>query len=335
MLAAQRDAVAPPGREVEHQLKRQPRLRANRMACPELLDLLIGPCVVALRFLDLHPNAVARILLHQVHALARGGAPLPEGGSFLNHGPCRSALVRTSGNDVSLPLKSYAQLPFIAELRAELAIVKYELHRLRAIDRAAGTLSNPNATLNSSSVYSLKRADRGFAFGGKPENICSFRAFPVLTTTRIPGHPAQSDRLWLWLRCRAARQAHREHRAFARLARHGHVASHHARELAGDGKPEPRTAEALSGRGIGLTEVLEQLSLLVRSHADSCVGDRELDPVATVSDPARLQPDLALFGELAGIAQQVEQYLPQPHGVHGQCAEVLLGVNHEVVLVLL
>jgi hypothetical protein len=30
----------------------------------------------------------------------------------------------------------------------------------------------------------------------------------------------------------AARQSHREHRALARFARHGHVATHHARELA-------------------------------------------------------------------------------------------------------
>jgi hypothetical protein len=43
------------------------------------------------------------------------------------------------------------------------------------------------------------------------------------------------------------RQAHREHRTFARLARHGHVPAHHARELAGDGKAEPGAAEALSG----------------------------------------------------------------------------------------
>src|SRR5262249_31528406 len=37
--------------------------------------------------------------------------------------------------------------------------------------------------------------------------------------------------------------------------------------------------------------------------------------------------DLARFGELARIAEEIEQDLPQPHGVHGQCAEVLLGVN--------
>src|SRR5262245_54846380 len=119
-----------------------------------------------------------------------------------------------------------------------------------------------------------------------------------------------------WSGWRAARQAHCKDRAFARLARHRHVATHHARELAGDGKPEPRAAEVLRGRPISLGELLEQLSLLLRSHADPCVRDRELDPVATVDDPACPQLDLTFLGELAGIAQQVEQYLPQPHGVH-------------------
>src|SRR5260221_10489007 len=42
---------------------------------------------------------------------------------------------------------------------------------------------------------------------------------------------------------RATRQAYGEHRPFAGLALDGHVATHHARELAGDGKAEPRAAE--------------------------------------------------------------------------------------------
>ena len=40
---------------------------------------------------------------------------------------------------------------------------------------------------------------------------------------------------------RAALQANREYRARARFARHGHVATHHAGELAGDGSPSPVT----------------------------------------------------------------------------------------------
>src|SRR5215471_6831710 len=42
----------------------------------------------------------------------------------------------------------------------------------------------------------------------------------------------------------------------------------------------------------------------------------------------------ARFG-ITRIAQQVQEYLPQPHGVHRQCAEVLLDFNDEAVLVLL
>ena len=59
-------------------------------------------------------------------------------------------------------------------------------------------------------------------------------------------------------------------------------------------------------------------------HADASIGDGKLDPVAAVGHPARLQLDLALLRELAGIAQQIEQDLPQPHGVDRQSAEVLL-----------
>src|SRR5262245_45852326 len=147
--------------------------------------------------------------------------------------------------------------------------------------------------------------------------------------------PFRFFRLWLWLGCRAARQAHRKDRALARLAFHRHVATHHARELASDGEAKPRPAETLRGRGISLAELLEQFCLLLRSHADAAVRDREFDPVATAGDPARPQPNLAFLSELAGITQQVEQNLPQPHGVHGQCPEVLLGVNDEAVLVLL
>jgi hypothetical protein len=56
---------------------------------------------------------------------------------------------------------------------------------------------------------------------------------------------------------RSGRQAHREHRALACLARHSHVAAHHARELAREGKAEPRSTVAARGERIGLGELLE------------------------------------------------------------------------------
>ena len=65
------------------------------------------------------------------------------------------------------------------------------------------------------------------------------------------------------------------------------------------------------------------------------IGHGQLDPVASVSHSLRPQLDLALFGELAGIAQQIEQDLPQPHGVDGQCAQVIRGLDRKAVLVLL
>src|SRR5262245_12839326 len=63
----------------------------------------------------------------------------------------------------------------------------------------------------------------------------------------------------LRLACRAYRQTHGKDRALARLARHRHIAAHHARELARDRKSKTSAAEALRGRLIGLGELLEQL----------------------------------------------------------------------------
>src|SRR5262249_43504114 len=80
---------------------------------------------------------------------------------------------------------------------------------------------------------------------------------------------------------------------------------------------------------ISLGEFLEQLCLLLCGHADAGIGDSELDEAAAVAHLACRKLDLARFGELARIAEEVEQDLPQPHGVHGEHAQVLLSVNGE------
>src|SRR5262245_8011432 len=132
------------------------------------------------------------------------------------------------------------------------------------------------------------------------------------------------------------RQAHRKDRALARLARHCHVAAHHACELARDGEPEASSAEAPRRRCIDLHKFLEQFALLFGGHPDAGVSDSEIDPVAAVSQhPARTQCHLTLPGEFAGIAEQIEQDLSQPHRVHSQCAEILLGFDDQPVFVLL
>ena len=68
---------------------------------------------------------------------------------------------------------------------------------------------------------------------------------------------------------RAARQAHREYGALTRFARHGHIAAHHARQLARDGEAEAGAAKFLRGRPFGLGELLEQLRLLIRGDGSA------------------------------------------------------------------
>jgi hypothetical protein len=66
------------------------------------------------------------------------------------------------------------------------------------------------------------------------------------------------------MRVRATWQAHRKDRTLTRLARHGHFAAHHARELAREGKAEPRAPETLCSRGIGLGEARRSSGTLHR-----------------------------------------------------------------------
>src|SRR5262249_24069098 len=106
-------------------------------------------------------------------------------------------------------------------------------------------------------------------------------------------------------------------------------------ELARDGKAEPRPAVTPRCQGIGLREILKQLRKLFRSHADTAIRNGKLDRVAAVCHLAHSQGDLALFSELAGIAQEIKQYLLEPHGIRSERAQVLLRFDDEPVLVLL
>jgi hypothetical protein len=78
-----------------------------------------------------------------------------------------------------------------------------------------------------------------------------------------------------------------------------------------------------------------QFGLLFGGQADAGVRDGELDPVASVRHLAHPQGDFALFRELTGIAQQIEQNLLEPRGVRVERAQILLGFDNEAVLVLL
>jgi hypothetical protein len=105
----------------------------------------------------------------------------------------------------------------------------------------------------------------------------------------------------------AVRQPHGKHRALAQFACHGHVAAHHARELAGDGKAKAGAAEALRCRGINLGELLEHFCLLLRRHSDAGVGYCELDPVAVVNQPSRSQPNLACLVNLQALLNKLSR----------------------------
>ena len=135
--------------------------------------------------------------------------------------------------------------------------------------------------------------------------------------------------------CARPRQAHGKHRTFAGLARHCHIAAHHPRQLAGDGEAEPGATEALRRREVGLGKLLEEFAC--------CSGVMPMPVSATASStksrpscsPFSPQLDLTFLCELAGIAEKVEQDLPQAHRVHGQCAEFSCASTVEAVLVLL
>jgi hypothetical protein len=82
-------------------------------------------------------------------------------------------------------------------------------------------------------------------------------------------------------RVRGNRHSHGKHRSLARLARDRDIATHHARELAREGKAESRSAVASRGERIRLGEFLEQFRLLFDGQANASICDGKLDPVAS------------------------------------------------------
>jgi hypothetical protein len=146
------------------------------------------------------------------------------------------------------------------------------------------------------------------AFGGDPD------IEPTSPNDRVwtPGRTLISV-LQPRLCSHVAGQAHREHRALARLARHRHVAAHHARELPRERKAESGSAVASRGQGVRLGEILEQFRLLFCREADAAIRDGKLDPVASVGerrldDPGILaRLDLFLQRVALGTAGDVDE----------------------------
>ena len=98
------------------------------------------------------------------------------------------------------------------------------------------------------------------------------------------------------------------------------VAAHHLAELFRERQAQAGAAIAARGGIIGLRESAKQFSDLLGRHADAGVLHAEDEPIRPV---ARLaaggEGDDAVVGELAGVAQQVQQALPHLDavGLHG------------------
>ena len=126
---------------------------------------------------------------------------------------------------------------------------------------------------------------------------------------RAVGRCDRERRLWPSLR-HGGRNVHGEGASAAGLALHRDVAAHHAGQAPAQREPEPRAAVAPRHRRIGLGELLEEPVHLFGRHPDPRVAHREHEAIPAVPCFTRCrEPDHTLFGELAGIAQEIEESL--------------------------
>ena len=135
---------------------------------------------------------------------------------------------------------------------------------------------------------------------------------------------------------RSDRQANRKGCSFANLARHRYIAAHHLAEAARDRQAEAGPAILACGGGVALGEFLEQPPQLFRRHPDAGIGHGNRDAILPLMrDPAHSQNYAAVLRELAGVAQQIEKNLPNPHGVGFDGREVAWTFYGQAILVLL
>jgi len=113
-------------------------------------------------------------------------------------------------------------------------------------------------------------------------------------------------------RCRFEGQGHGEGRTDTGRAIDRDIAAHQLRQPADDREAEPSPPIASRRRAVRLRKRLEEARLLLGIEPDAGVFDRECHPRPPAADRRRAcaHDDLAALGELDGIAQQVEQDLP-------------------------
>jgi hypothetical protein len=89
---------------------------------------------------------------------------------------------------------------------------------------------------------------------------------------------------------------------------------HERDELRRDGEAEPGPSELPRRRPVGLCEGLEHEALLLGRDADASVR-HDKSQFGRIAGGRHVHDDLATFGELDGVAHEVDQDLPQAHGV--------------------
>ena len=104
--------------------------------------------------------------------------------------------------------------------------------------------------------------------------------------------------------------------AFAFSALHFQLSAHFVDDAAGDGEAEAGSSKAPGGRAVGLAEGLEDARLLVFRDADAGVRDGELqgDRLGRSVNCIHRDHHLAAFGELDGIADEIDDDLPKYPG---------------------
>ena len=115
------------------------------------------------------------------------------------------------------------------------------------------------------------------------------------------------------------RQHHRkvEAGALAGFALDPKPAAHEPRQPRADGQSESGAPVIARGRAVDLREGVENQLVLVLRDADAGVRHGELERTCRTLRRARLNPDgdLALGGELDGVAHQIDDDLPQSVGI--------------------
>ena len=127
---------------------------------------------------------------------------------------------------------------------------------------------------------------------------------------------------------KACREA--ENAANAWLAVHGDLAAHLLDQALADHQAQARPAKATRRGTVGLAEGIEQARHLLRAHADAGVLDLhlQLKPLRRVRLHLHVNGHRTGFGELDGVAGEVDQHLFQAQGVAHQVMRHLGAAHH-------